>query len=82
MILIKIELISAVSASRSRELGRMYISNDGTLLSAERGNYEVRLMRKGTTDVVQKATRVEDYPKKSAVIWSLVARALKNLGIR
>lgn len=84
MILVTIHLVSAISSDRSRELGRMLITNDGKLSVTDptKGDYLVRLIRKGTVDVVQKTTEVKGFPRKSTVIWALVARALKGLDIR
>lgn len=81
MILITIKLVSAIDESRSREIGRMLIANDGSG-TAERGDYQIRLMRRGTIDVVQKTAEVKGFPRQSTVVWALVARALANLGIR
>lgn len=81
MIVIKIELVSAIHPSRSREIGRMEIGNDGAG-TEERGDYVVRLMRRGTIDRVQKTAAVKNFPRISTPVWSLVARALANLGIR
>lgn len=80
MIVVKIELHSAVTGKTS-ELGRMVICNDGTAVNPKRGNYTVDLMRRGTTDKVQRRSRVEKYPRLAFSVWVLVARALKNLGI-
>lgn len=81
MVIVKIELVSAIDPRRSREIGRMVIHNTGEG-TEDHGNYGIRLMRRGTTDVVQKTASVENFPRKSAVVWKLVARALKNLGIQ
>lgn len=81
MILIKIELMSAVDEKRNREIGRMVICNDGTGHEM-RSDYIVQLMRRGTRDKVLKTAEVKDYPRLSIPVWHLVARALKNLGIR
>lgn len=47
MIRVKIDLISAVDPSRDRELGRLYISNDGTG-TEDLSDYDVQVMRKGS----------------------------------
>lgn len=78
MIVVKVELHSAVTGAVT-EIGRMVISNDGTGTS-NRGNYDARLMRRGTVDRVQRRGRIEGYPRKSLSVWTLVARALQAVG--
>lgn len=75
MILVKIELISAIHPSRNRELGRLVLTNDG-LGTDKRCNYNVEMMRRGTTDKVQRRGRVENYPRHAYTVWELVRRAL------
>lgn len=85
MIVVKIELVSAIHPSRSRELGRMYIANDDTTDGDPKlGNYTVGVCRKGETKAPWdggKMTRtgsVKDYPRLSYNVWRLIARALKS----
>lgn len=86
MIVVRIELHSAVTG-KVEEIGQMVISNDGTSANPKRGNYDVRLGRRGVTDTrqivnaPQRRARVELFPRASFSVWVLVARALKNLGI-
>lgn len=75
MILVKVELHSA-RTGKVTELGRMEISNVGGSKDDVRASYRVELMRKGTTDHVQRRGVVENYPKLSYPIWELVKRAL------
>ena len=73
--------------SRRYELGRSYLYNDGDGTAA-RGNYEVRVCRKGKHDVTQRqlvagdgftrTARVENWPRKSYNIWLLILRALRK----
>lgn len=81
MIVVKVELWPKGDESRKEEIGRMTISNDvtTTLRSPDRGSYNVKLMRRGTADKVQKTTRVEDYPRRSYPVWVLIKRALDSL---
>ena len=78
MIVIKIELWPRGNESRAKEIGRMTLTNDAatTLADDSRGSYHVRLMRRGTTDKVQRAGYVENWPRKREPIWKLVHRAL------
>lgn len=80
MIRVTIELISAVTGDTS-EIGRMYIANVGG--TAERGDYDVAVCRRGTTDVPHpvgspptRSGRVTDYPRLAYNVWRLITRAL------
>lgn len=87
MITVKIELWPLGDESSAKEIGRMYIANDGKTSAQDpsRGNYEVAACRRGTTAVPQpidpdgpKATRVgsvKDYPRLVYNVWRLIARA-------
>lgn len=78
MIVVKIELHSAITG-RVTEIGRMHLSNDAVTTSVygtARGSYDVELMRRGTTNKVQKRGRVENYPRQAYTVWELVRRAL------
>lgn len=84
MIAVKIELWPGGDESRSEEIGRMYITNDGSG-SKKRGNYDAHVCRKDNfrrpahpgSNATREA-RVEDYPKQSYTVWKLVKRALNN----
>lgn len=76
MLVVKVELWPYGFESAAREIGRMTIANDGTSERRDRGSYDVKIMRKNTTDVVQQEKRVEDYPRLSYSVWELVKRAL------
>ena len=76
MLVVKIELWPFGHEAAAREIGRMTITNDGTSDNPRRGNYDVRTMRRGTTDVIQQEKRVENYPRLSYSVWELVRRAL------
>lgn len=79
MIVIKVELWPFGSEERAEEIGRMTITNDGTSRNPMRGDYNTKIMRRGTTDKVQKQGRVENYPRKSYSVWELVRRALNDI---
>lgn len=85
MIVVKVELHSARTGEIS-ELGRMIIANDGTG-TGKRGNYNVKVGRKGQTDrelwhKPQRTGEVKDYPRLSLNIWHLVVRALLAAGYK
>lgn len=91
MIAVKIDLWPMGDASKARELGRMYIANDGkrSRTDPKFGDYRVAVCRKGSTEVPQeifgqyhdrypKATRhgeVKAYPRLAYNVWRLIARA-------
>jgi hypothetical protein len=90
MIVVKIELWSARTGEQT-ELGRMYIANDGTSRDPKRGDYKVKVARKGSKKfngwrdfkgwAAIKSTRegeVKDYPRLSYNVWRLITRALKS----
>jgi hypothetical protein len=81
MIRVTLELVSARDG-HTEVLGVGYISNDGAGTPA-RGNYNVRLMRRGRGDILWKTGRVEDFPRKRLLGWDLLYRALRaTLGDR
>ena len=91
MIAVRLELWPLGDETRAREIGRMYIANDGTG-GATRGDYKVAVCRRGTTEVPQevyppdydaseqphaaRAGQVKDYPRLSYNVWRLIARAV------
>ena len=76
MIVIKIEMWPKGIKEKAYELGRMCISNDGTSKDPKIGNYNVKVMRRGTKDKVQRTGTVENYPRKAYPVWELVKRAI------
>lgn len=83
MIRVTIELISAQDGRRET-LGVMDICNDGTG-AHHRGNYDGVLHRKGVkpgnhpSSINTRRGRVENWPRKSYVIWRLVLRMLRAM---
>ena len=80
MIVVTVELVSAISPDRDKVLGRMCIANDGSIDDPTRGNYDAWVRRKGTTSYrsATRIGRVENFPRQSYVIWRLVLRALRS----
>ena len=83
MIVVKVELWDAQSG-RVRELFRMTLANDGTLTEGNRGNYDVKLYRRGWAGTRTEAPplrrgRVVDFPRKSYHTGRLILRALKSV---
>jgi hypothetical protein len=81
MLRITITLLPA-SGGSAHEIGRLDIHNEDTTATSARGNYVARLMRRGTTDRVQRIAEVLDYPRESLPVWCLVHRALGQLFAR
>lgn len=84
MIVITVDLVSAVSDDRSRQLGRMIIANDGTGSETLR-NYSVRTLRGRSKfalsqNIVQRAGKVIAHPAARLHIWHLVSKALQSVG--
>ena len=80
MIVVRVELWPGGDRRRSRELGRMTLANRADHPAhPKRGNYHVKLMRRGTENRVQRTASVEDYPRESYPVWELVQRALVAL---
>lgn len=85
MIVIRIDLHHAVKGGVTRLL-TMTISNRGDHPKRpHRGNYTVRMGRKGQTDVKdihrkpQRVATVEDYPRNTYHVRELIRRALEAL---
>lgn len=84
MLIVRVELHSAVTGQVS-EIARLEIINDGTSPTQMRGHYTVNTMRgrgKAELDkrIVQRAARIESWPRLNKHVWSLVAKALGKLG--
>lgn len=86
MIVVKVELWSAIDGSRT-ELARMSIDNIGG--TVERGDYRARtyrgrsgeaLERALATGGIQREGRVLCHRRRREHVWNLVAKALVNLG--
>lgn len=83
MLVVKVELWRHGNENDVTEIGRLYVINDGTG-TKERGNYELYLCRRGTTErppdgVYTGKGRIKDYPRKSYPAWELIRRGLNKL---
>mgnify|MGYP001597954869 CR=1 FL=1 len=85
MIRVTIELVSAISG-RTSEIGRMYITNDGTG-DSDVGDYDVGVCRRGTTAIPAecggiatsaRGGRVLSYPRRAYNVWRLISRAVMS----
>lgn len=85
MIVVRVELHSAVTGQVT-EIGKMIISNDGTSNDPDVGSYDVRLGRRGDTDIMkvyhhpQREGRVVGHQRLKKPVWALVSRALASVG--
>jgi hypothetical protein len=82
MIVVSVQLVSAIHPSRSKELARMTICNIGG--DNTRGNYEVQTYigrSKEALDkrIVNRTDVVTNYPRLAIHVWHLVYEALKAL---
>lgn len=75
MILVKMQLVSAVSRSRDARLVTIEIYNDGTGTKT-RGNYEFAIV--GKKGRVLKKGRVENWPRKSKSPCALLQRVINT----
>lgn len=80
MIVVKVELHSAITG-KVTEIGRMSVANVGVSNGGKKGDYDVRLMRRGTLNKVSRTGRVLDHSRKSESIWKLVSKALTAVGL-
>lgn len=83
MIVVKVELVSAIDPSRSKEIGRMYLANnDTTDGDPTRGDYTVGVCRRGETRApwdggrMTRTGEVKNYPRLAYNMWRLITRAL------
>lgn len=85
MIKVTIELESAITG-KTTKIGQMHIWNEGDSGSAERGNYQVAVCKRGLFDIpfgqrprrVTRNGEVLNYPRLSYNVWRLIMRALKS----
>ena len=88
MIVVKVELHSAVTG-KITEIARMWIANDGSNLSNNRGNYWAKTLRGRGFSALSKhklnnyrANRtgfVNNYPRSRMHVWTLVSRCLNAM---
>lgn len=80
MLRVTIELLPHGSEARKSHLGTVLIANDGTASDgsgdAPRGNYVVRLSRRGQPLRVWRTGVVRDFPRKRLGAYDLLLRAL------
>ena len=77
MIVVEMQLCSAISSSRDRQLCKVKIVNDGTSTKASRGNYDVTLY--GCDGRRIRTARVENYPRNAKPAWRLLQAAMEAL---
>lgn len=87
MIVVSVQLDSAIHPSRDVELARMEIANTGTHPKKSHGNYIARTLHGRGKKMLdrrqtQRHTEVDDHPREAEHIWNLVAKALKQMGYK
>lgn len=94
MIVVRVELASAISRSRDTDLGTMIIDNVGCSDDGKLGDYRVRMYRKGAIESAAgcaramlaagaKPTRegsVTGHKRLAEPVQNLVAKALASMG--
>jgi hypothetical protein len=83
MIVVKADLLSAISSGRDRTLCEVEIANTGEQGIGSRGTYEVRLYsasRTGKRGRLIRTARVEDWPREAKPAWRLIQAAMEALG--
>jgi hypothetical protein len=78
MIIVDMQLQSAISPDRDRTLGRVLIINDGEPTDARLHNYRVEAI--STVGRVFRRGNVRDWPRDSRSPLQLLTAALKALG--
>ena len=92
MLVISIDLHPAVTGGPPKRIGQMVIANTGTSRNPKRGDYSVRVFKRGKTlegnvaagriplhpQSVLRRGKVLDYPRLSYNVWRLVLRALRS----
>lgn len=82
MIVVSVQLISAIHPSRSKELARMTISNVGG--DETHGDYEIKTYRGRSKEaldkrIVNRSGKVTNYPRLALHVWHLIYEAMKAL---
>jgi hypothetical protein len=81
VIVVKVELWPGGYESHAKEIGRLLIHNTTYARDAKRGNYAIRLLRKGSLKTVRRVAEVLDHPRLSADVWNLIRKALVALDV-
>lgn len=76
MIVVTVDLVSAVSPTRDKQLAQLHICNIGG--TKTRRNYSVRAF--GPSGKPGKSGEVHDYPAEDVAVLNLVRRAIEAAG--
>lgn len=81
MIVVRIELWSAITGKKT-ELARMHICNVTSTSKPRirKGDYYGRTLAKPKFNRIVREGRVEDHPRLSEPVWSLVRKMLEAMG--
>lgn len=85
MIVVSVQLDSAIASARDRELARVHISNVSINDKGTLADYKVESMRGRSAAaldkcIVQRRGRVVDHPRQREHVLNLVAKALLSMG--
>lgn len=78
MIIVNVNLKSAISSTRDTSLAVVHITNDGTGNQTRR-NYTVELFSRGDNPRLIRKRKIENWPAKAKPAWRLIAEAFKQL---
>lgn len=82
MIKVTVELVSAISPSRSRVLhiGEIWNLRERTIESkGKRGDYGYRLFQRGSKTKVWRSGSIKNFPRQSSGMWELMYRVLLDV---
>jgi len=85
VIVVSVQLDSAIHPSRDMELARLEIANRGDHPRKSYGNYTARTLHGRGKKMLDRRqtqlhTEIEDFPREAEHIWNLVAKALTQMG--
>ncbi len=80
--IVKFELVSAISKDRDKPLGRIVIGNQGVSANERRGDYEAEIYKKTIRGAPWKVVEIEDFPRLSLHPWNLVRKILNEAAVQ
>lgn len=80
MVRVTVEMIPQGDLNRKYRLGSFDIYNTGTNMSKRRGDYGIRSYSKSGAELVGRKGVINDWPRLSRPVMSLVRKALETVG--
>ena len=82
MIVVKVEIWPFGDEKKAHEIGRLLIHNRGDHPDRpRRGNYGVRLLRRGSKTAIRRTAEVLNHARLSNDVWKLIRKALESLDV-